>query len=89
MSIDSHILKPLKFFADFKQHELEAWAESLKSRSVEAGEVITVDARAESDAFVDQALADGALETLNPIELANALESLEQALLDKASAASE
>ena len=40
MSIDSHILKPLKFFADFKQHELEAWAAMLKSRTVEAGEVI-------------------------------------------------
>ncbi len=40
MSVDSHILKPLKFFADFKQHELEAWAAALKSRTVEAGEVI-------------------------------------------------
>ncbi|WP_300459317.1 cyclic nucleotide-binding domain-containing protein [Desulfobacula sp.] len=40
MSIDSHILKPLKFFADFKQHELETWASALKSRSVEAGEVL-------------------------------------------------
>lgn len=40
MSIDSHILKSLKFFADFKQHELEAWAGALKSRAVEAGEVI-------------------------------------------------
>jgi len=40
MSIDSHILKPLKFFADFKQHELETWAAALKSRTVEAGEVI-------------------------------------------------
>ncbi len=40
MSIDSHILKPLDFFVDFKQHELEACAASLKSRIVEAGEVI-------------------------------------------------
>ncbi len=40
MSVDSHILKPLKFFADFKQHELEAWAAALKSRTVEAGDVI-------------------------------------------------
>ena len=40
MSIDSHILKPLDFFADFKQHELEAFAAALKSRTVEAGEVI-------------------------------------------------
>lgn len=40
MSIDAHILKPLDFFADFKQHELEACAAQLKSRTVEAGEVI-------------------------------------------------
>lgn len=40
MSIESHILKSLKFFANFKQHELEAWAAALKSRAVEAGEVI-------------------------------------------------
>ncbi|MBU8911764.1 MAG: cyclic nucleotide-binding domain-containing protein [Desulfobacterales bacterium] len=40
MSIDSHILKPLDFFVDFKQHELEACAAALKSRAVEAGEVI-------------------------------------------------
>ena len=40
MSIDAHILKPLDFFADFKQHELEACAAALKARIVEAGEVI-------------------------------------------------
>ncbi len=40
MSIDAHILKPLDFFADFKQHELETCAAALKSRTVEAGEVI-------------------------------------------------
>ncbi len=40
MSIDSHILKPLDFFVDFKQHELEAFAAALKSRTVEVGEVI-------------------------------------------------
>ena len=40
MSIDAHILKSLDFFVDFKQHELEACAETLKSRTVEAGEVI-------------------------------------------------
>ncbi|MCP3873449.1 MAG: cyclic nucleotide-binding domain-containing protein [Desulfobacteraceae bacterium] len=40
MSIDAHILKPLDFFADFKQHELETFAAALKSRAVEAGEVI-------------------------------------------------
>lgn len=40
MSIDAHILKPLDFFADFKQHELEECAAKLKSRTVEAGEVI-------------------------------------------------
>ena len=40
MSIDAHILKPLDFFADFKQHELERCAEALKSRAVEAGEVL-------------------------------------------------
>jgi len=40
MSIDAHILKPLDFFSDFKQHELEACAAALKSRPVEAGEVI-------------------------------------------------
>ncbi len=40
MSIDAHILKPLDFFIDFKQHELEAFAAVLKSRAVEAGEII-------------------------------------------------
>ncbi len=40
MSIDAHILKPLDFFVDFKQHELEAFAAALKSRTVETGEVI-------------------------------------------------
>ncbi len=40
MSIDSHILKPLDFFVDFTQHELEACAAVLKSRTVKAGEVI-------------------------------------------------
>ncbi|MBC8441975.1 MAG: cyclic nucleotide-binding domain-containing protein [Deltaproteobacteria bacterium] len=40
MSIDSHILKPLDFFVDFKQHELETCAAALKSRTVAAGEVI-------------------------------------------------
>ena len=40
MSIDAHILRPLDFFVDFKQHELEAWSTALKSRAVEAGEVI-------------------------------------------------
>ncbi len=40
MSIDAHILRPLDFFVDFKQHELEACAAALKSRTVEAGEVI-------------------------------------------------
>ena len=40
MSVDAHILKPLDFFADFKQHELETCAAALKSRTVEAGEVI-------------------------------------------------
>jgi len=40
MSIDAHILKPLGFFADFKQHELEAFAAALKSRTVESGEVL-------------------------------------------------
>ena len=40
MSIDAHILKPLDFFSDFKQHELESFAAVLKSRTAEAGEVI-------------------------------------------------
>jgi len=40
MSIDAHILKPLDFFVDFKQHELELCAAALKSRTVEAGEVL-------------------------------------------------
>lgn len=40
MSVDAHILKPLEFFSDFKHHELEAWAAALKSRAVEAGEVL-------------------------------------------------
>jgi len=40
MSIDAHILKPLDFFADFKQYELETCAAALKSRTVETGEVI-------------------------------------------------
>lgn len=40
MSIDVHIFKDLDFFADFKLHELEAWAAVLKHRAVEAGEVI-------------------------------------------------
>ncbi len=40
MSIDSHILKPLDFFVDFKQQELETFAAALKPRTVEAGEVI-------------------------------------------------
>jgi len=40
MSIDAHILKSLDFFVDFKQHELEACAATLKSRTVETGEVI-------------------------------------------------
>ena len=40
MSIDADILKSLDFFVDFKQHELEACAATLKSRTVEAGEVI-------------------------------------------------
>ena len=40
MSIDAHILKPLDFFVDFTQHELEAYAAALKSRTVEPGEVI-------------------------------------------------
>jgi len=40
MSVDAHILKPLDFFADFKQHELETCATALKSRTVETGEVI-------------------------------------------------
>ena len=40
MSIDAHILKSLDFFVDFKQHELEACAATLKSRTVKAGEVI-------------------------------------------------
>lgn len=40
MSVDAHILRPLDFFADLKQHELEAFASALKSRTVEAGEVV-------------------------------------------------
>ena len=40
MSIDAHILKPLDFFVDFKQNELEAFAAALKSRTVAAGEII-------------------------------------------------
>ena len=40
MSIDAHILKPLDFFVDFKQHELELCSAALKSRTVEAGEVL-------------------------------------------------
>jgi CRP-like cAMP-binding protein len=40
MSIDAHILKSLDFFVDFKQNELEAFAAALKSRTVEAGEII-------------------------------------------------
>lgn len=40
MSIDSHIIKPLDFFMDFKQHELEAFAKALKSRTVGTGEII-------------------------------------------------
>jgi len=40
MSIDAHILKPLDFFMDLKHHELEACAAVLKSRPVQAGEVI-------------------------------------------------
>jgi CRP-like cAMP-binding protein len=40
MSIDAHILKPIDFFVDFKQNELETFAAALKSRTVEAGEVI-------------------------------------------------
>jgi CRP-like cAMP-binding protein len=40
MSIDTHILKSLDFFVDFKQHELEEFAAALKSRAVESGEVI-------------------------------------------------
>ncbi len=40
MSIGAHILKTLDFFVDFKQHELEACAAVLKSRIVEAGEII-------------------------------------------------
>jgi CRP-like cAMP-binding protein len=40
MSVDAHILKQLDFFMDFKQHELEEFAAVLKSRTVDAGEVI-------------------------------------------------
>ena len=40
MSVDAHILKPLDFFMDFKQHELEACAAAFKSRTVATGEVI-------------------------------------------------
>lgn len=40
MSVDAHILKPLDFFVDFKQHELEKFAAVLKSRPVDAGEVL-------------------------------------------------
>ena len=40
MSVDAHILKPLDFFADFTQMELEEFASALKSRTVEAGEVV-------------------------------------------------
>ena len=40
MSIDAHILKPLDFFTDFKHNELEEFAAALKSRTVDAGEVI-------------------------------------------------
>lgn len=40
MSVDAHILKPLDFFGDFKQHELEKFAAVLKSRPVEVGEVL-------------------------------------------------
>jgi|GEM_PF-493941 len=40
MSIDAHILKPLDFFADLTQHELEACAAAFKARTVEAGEII-------------------------------------------------
>ncbi|HCY86485.1 MAG TPA: hypothetical protein DHV36_15220 [Desulfobacteraceae bacterium] len=40
MSIDAHILKPLDFFADFNQQELEECAAALKPRTVKAGEII-------------------------------------------------
>ncbi|MCG8618896.1 MAG: cyclic nucleotide-binding domain-containing protein [Desulfobacterales bacterium] len=40
MSIDTHILKPLDFFADLNQQELEECAAALKARTVEAGEII-------------------------------------------------
>lgn len=40
MSIDAHILKPLDFFADLKQQELERCAALLKPRTVGTGEVI-------------------------------------------------
>ncbi len=40
MSVDAHILKPLDFFADFNQQELEEFAAALKSRTVEAGEIV-------------------------------------------------
>ena len=40
MSIDAHILKPLDFFSDFNQQELEEFAAVIKSRMVEAGEVV-------------------------------------------------
>ena len=40
MSIDAHILKPINFFKDFSQQELETFAAALKSRTVEAGEVV-------------------------------------------------
>ena len=40
MSVDSHILKPLDFFVDFNQLELEAFAAVLKSRTVGAEEVL-------------------------------------------------
>jgi CRP-like cAMP-binding protein len=40
MSIDTHILKPLDFFVDFNQIELEAFAAALKFRTVAPDEVV-------------------------------------------------
>ncbi|MFO7748779.1 MAG: cyclic nucleotide-binding domain-containing protein [Desulfobacteraceae bacterium] len=40
MSIDAHILKPLDFFADLNQYELEECAAVFESRNVEVGEVL-------------------------------------------------
>ncbi len=40
MSIDAYILKPLDFFVDFNQKELEVFAAALKFRAVEPDEVV-------------------------------------------------